>query len=457
MNNEEYKKSFVLQLFNLDEKDVQDVRYIPAGDNTVIDIKLLPSAEPCDVCGYDKPVVKNYVLKKINHSILTDRKCTLHYHARRYECPVCKKTYYEKNPFVFKSMKISAKTVYSILEDLKNYNETFSSVAKRYHVSPTSAASIFDSHVNMERKPLPAILNFDEVYAFKSTESKYVCVLLDFEKQTPVDVLPSRRYDYLLSYFMSIPLKERKNVQFVCSDMYDCYRSIAKACFPNCITLVDHYHVSADLNKRVDSVRTRVMKQARNSKDKSKYYLLKNFNWMIYTNDDEKFNPDSPKKFNRHFNHYMNFYDLREKILEISPELNEAWMLKDEVVRFYNECTSDNAKDELNKIIKRFKSSSVAEIVDFSKTLNKWKEEIVNSFYIVGHEYKVNAGTGYVAARQKKINNAIIENRNSIIKCLKKNANGYSNWTRFRNRILYVLDKNSTYSMYPIVKRKGDK
>ena len=92
---------------------------------------------------------------------------------------------------------------------------------------------------------------------------------------------------------------------------------------------------------------------------------------MIYTNDDEKFNPDSPKKFNRHFNHYMNFYDLREKILEISPELNEAWMLKDEVVRFYNECTSDNAKDELNKIIKRFKSSSVAEIVDFSKTLNK--------------------------------------------------------------------------------------
>ena len=85
MNNEEYKKSFVLQLFNLEEEDVQDVRYIPAGDNTVIDIKLLPSAEPCDVCDYDKPVVKNYVLKKINHSILTDRKCTLHYHARRYE------------------------------------------------------------------------------------------------------------------------------------------------------------------------------------------------------------------------------------------------------------------------------------------------------------------------------------------------------------------------------------
>ena len=58
------------------------------------------------------------------------------------------------------------------------------------------------------------------------------------------------------------------------------------------------------------------------------------------------------------------------------------------------------------------------------------------------------------AAQEKKMNNAIIENRNSIIKCIKKNANGYTNWTRFRNRVLYVLDKNSSYSMYPMKKEK---
>ena len=56
--------------------------------------------------------------------------------------------------------------------------------------------------------------------------------------------------------------------------------------------------------------------------------------------------------------------------------------------------------------------------------------------------------------QEKKMNNAIIENRNSIIKCIKKNANGYTNWTRFRNRVLYVLDRNSSYSMYPMKKEK---
>lgn len=50
MNNEEYKKSFVLQLFNLEEEDVQNVRYIPAGDNTVIDIitNLHSGPRKCD-------------------------------------------------------------------------------------------------------------------------------------------------------------------------------------------------------------------------------------------------------------------------------------------------------------------------------------------------------------------------------------------------------------------------
>ena len=51
------------------------------------------------------------------------------------------------------------------------------------------------------------------------------------------------------------------------------------------------------------------------------------------------------------------------------------------------------------------------------------------------------------------MNNGIIENRNKVIKCIKHNANGYSNWKRFRNRLMYVLDKDATYRLTPI---KGD-
>ena len=41
---------------------------------------------------------------------------------------------------------------------------------------------------------------------------------------------------------------------------------------------------------------------------------------------------------------------------------------------------------------------------------------------------------------QKKMNNALIENRNKTIKLLKHSSNGYTNWKRFRARVLYTLN-----------------
>ena len=43
------------------------------------------------------------------------------------------------------------------------------------------------------------------------------------------------------------------------------------------------------------------------------------------------------------------------------------------------------------------------------------------------------------------MNNAIIENRNKTIKQLKNNGNGYTNWERFRNHNLYVLNDDVNY------------
>ena len=49
----------------------------------------------------------------------------------------------------------------------------------------------------------------------------------------------------------------------------------------------------------------------------------------------------------------------------------------------------------------------------------------------------------------QKMNKALIENRNRIIKCIKNNANGYTNWFRFQNQILYVLCPEATFYLEP--------
>ena len=188
-----------------------------------------------------------------------------------------------------------------------SFNETFTSVARRYHVSPTSVSTIFDNHVDIARNKLPEIINFDEVYAFKSEKSKYVCVLLDFKKQIPVDVLPNRKKEYLLNYFQKIPLEERKKVKYACSDMYEVYRDVVHKVFPEAKHLLDYFHLSQDFHKKMNEVRIKVMKGYKDDKASDEYYLLKKFNWLLFKNpeDEDKygrlFDVERERKYNSHF------------------------------------------------------------------------------------------------------------------------------------------------------------
>lgn len=455
MDNISSENLFIADLFNLDCSDIKEIQYgkLKSGGNAIF-VTLEPRYPPCPDCGFNAPKIKNYVAKKINHSVFEDRNTIIMYNARRYVCTVCGRTYYEHNPFVFKSMKISTRVILGVLNRLKDFNETFSSVARDYHISPTSVCSIFDEHVQLSRTKLPEVLSVDEVYAFHSKDSKYVCVFLDFLTQEPVDILPARTYDRLASYLGNIPIEERDNVKLICTDMYETYRSIKKSYFPKSYLAVDHFHVSQEFHKKMNEVRIRRMKDSK--KGEYEYYLLKKFHWLLYKDVDacdkygEIFDPNREKKYNKKFEKYLNFYDLREMILSAEPELKEAYNLKLSFGDFYKENTYESARKNIDELIQDFLTSSIEEMNAFGRTLINWKEEIINSFIIVKYEYKIDKDTGHVAVHNRRINNALIENRNKIIKCIKHNANGYTNWFRFRNRLLYVLRKEETFHLEPM-------
>ena len=86
-------------------------------------------------------------------------------------------------------------------------------------------------------------------------------------------------------------------------------------------------------------------------------------------------------------------------------------------------------------------TSSIKELNQFGMTLIRWKNEIVNSFHIVE---TIKVGDKII---ERKINNGIAENKNRTLKLLKNHSNGYKSWDRFRNRALYVLNEDATYSL----------
>ena len=161
---------------------------------------------------------------------------------------------------------------------------------------------------------------------------------------------------------------------------------------------------------------------------------------MLFSNDNRIFDTNEKKIYNHTLEGYYNYYDILEFMVRHDPVLDLAYDLKYELDEFYSRSNEKNALKNIEELIISFRNSQIKEMMDFGNTLVKWKYEIVNSF---------------VPANGRRISNGLIENRNKSIKLLKHSSNGYLNWHRFKTRIMYSLNKDSTYHLYPI-KNKGD-
>ena len=165
---------------------------------------------------------------------------------------------------------------------------------------------------------------------------------------------------------------------------------------------------------------------------------------MFLSKDNRITNPNEEKRYNQVLQRYVNYYDIYDYMIHLDNDLDLTLDLKEQVINFYKNSTYENAWDNLTEVIKDLRNSTIPQMIDFSNTLSRWKHEIVNSFITVKK-----------SAINTKINNGIIENRNKSIKIIKHNSNGYQNWERFRNRVLYSLNSDTTFYLNPLTKKKA--
>ena len=147
--------------------------------------------------------------------------------------------------------------------------------------------------------------------------------------------------------------------------------------------------------------------------------------------DKIKFNPKKSKKYS----YLHDKYGMLDKLLSIDDELKQAYFLK-EMYREFNLCSYyHETHEKLNDILEIFKTHAIPEYWEFIHMVENWKEEICNSFKIV---------------ENKRLSNGPIESLNSRTKILLKNACGYSNFNRFKNRLMFSMNKhepiNGNYS-----------
>ena len=94
----------------------------------------------------------------------------------------------------------------------------------------------------------------------------------------------------------------------------------------------------------------------------------------------------------------------------------------------YGEYTREEIEKELNEFIDTCYISNITQFIKVANTLNSWKEEILNSF---------------ISYKGRRLTNSMAENRNNYIKKILCVSNGYQNFKRCRNRIMYVETQNA--------------
>lgn len=420
----------IIRTLNIKVDNLDSIDYAFKNNHSYYFIKLVSKGVFCPQCGRYITKVHAYDSIFLKHSIFISHHTTVIYKRRRYICPFCRITKSEPNPFQSSHPKLTNETVKNVLILLKDYNQTFSMVARKLNISPTMVQTIFDEHVQVDRKPLSKAICIDEFYFSRKSKNKYACILINFRNGLVIDVLPSRKKENLRSYFRTIPLYEREQVKYVSMDLYDNYRDIAKIYLPNALVCADRFHVMKIINNALNRIRCEIMNKYSENKKSDEYYLLKHKNNLLFKNSLDISDIKADK--NRHFRMRYTEGQLLDMILKIDDELKKAYDLK-ELYCIFCETDADIKfrKELLETVITEYKLSNIESIINIASTLENWKEEIINSF----HTYD-----------ERKISNGPIERRNKIIKIILRLANGYTNFKRFRNRVLYVLNKYETYN-----------
>ena len=377
---------------NIEEKD----------GKTEIHMEMPVKPHTCPRCGECTRKVHDYRVQRIKDIPAFGKQTVLLLRKRRYRCS-CGKCFYEKVHYLPRYYRMTNRFAAYVIDKLRTVC-SFTSVAKEVGVSTPTVIRIFDI-VQYGKPKLPEVLAIDEFKGNTGSE-KYQCILTDPHNHVVLDILPKRCGSYLTTYFKPM---NRSPVRFFVSDMWRTYTDFASTFFSDATQIIDKYHFIRQVVWAFEVVRKEEQKKFNKSHriyfKRSKTLLTKRFDYLT---EEQK--------------QQVNV------MLYSSAKLSSSHFLKELFYRMLDANDKQTAKKLMSEWIMSSQNSDIPAFVSCSNTFINWSNGIMNSF---DHPYT----------------NGFTEGCNNKIKVLKRNAYGYRNFSRFRNRILHIFSHQNTKKM----------
>lgn len=397
----------------------------------------------CIHCGSLVIRTHGYYQRKIKFLEVTLRKTIVLYNQRRFKCCDCSKTFNESCCLVEKGSTISNQSKQKILEKLRT-KSSFTDVSREMDVSITTTFNEFYKHIADYRCLLSNTICLDEFKA-STIAGKYALIIGDPISGKILDILPSRKQDYIYYYFQSITKEERLSVQYIVTDLFESYRTIVKNLFWKSIHIVDRFHWIKLATEAFNNTRIKIMNsylklgndQGKGSFNKYIKYanVLKKYHRILVANRYAKegwfFDQVTVASY---LQKEMTLQEIIEYCLNHDSDLEEAYDLLQSLYKLAKFSTPDDARKNIIDWCDRIDENRIhlSEFKRVSLTYRNWINEICNSFII-------NPIT------KSRMTNGFIEGKNNFCKVIKRIGFGYQNFDVFRAKILYTNDPDRPY------------
>ena len=209
----------------------------------IILIKCITKKYRCPICNkFTSSIHDTLKPIKLKHLTIIDVLSEIHIIKRRFICHNCNKRFIEPITINNKNCSLSNRLKIKIRKDLLQYNLSMKYIGQINGVSDITvrnelieATKEYPEYI----KNLPRVISIDEFKA-DTDYGKYACIINDPIHKKTIDILPSRRKDYLINYLTKV--NNRHSVEYVISDMYEVYLIVTKVMFPKAKYVVDRYH-----------------------------------------------------------------------------------------------------------------------------------------------------------------------------------------------------------------------
>jgi len=414
---QELKQAFIT-LLDIPNIEIEQVELDREG-NYVVVVKSTEVGTHCHRCG--QPISHGYGHDQaitLRHLSLFDKQVYLRIRPARYQCRSCdgfptttqRLSWYEPR---------SPQTVgFERRILLGCVNSTVWDVSRKEALGYEAVMGIIDRSIEQAIDWTTVehleVLGLDEIALKKGHQDFVTIVTARVGDETRIlGVLKNRSKATVKTFLLSIPKRLRKQVQAVCSDMYDGFINAAKEVFGKKVALVvDRFHVAKLYRNGVETLRKQELKRLKEDLSEADYKELKGVMWMLRKRDEDLTAEER---------------EVLAKLFTHSPQLKQAHTLSTDLTAIFDmRISKPQGKRKLTAWIQQVKGTTLSCFNRFLVTLEKYKDEI-SHYFIQRH------------------NSGFVEGLNNKIKVIKRRCYGIVNTGHLFQRIYLDL---SGYQLY---------